>query len=268
LTLVISVAILLAASGFVASAQTFQTLYDFTGYSGLHGIPAYGPVSLTLGNDGNFYGTTDVNDGLFKMTTNGVVTTLVMGEVPNSLTLGIDGNFYGIYGPPGEGPLSGTLVRVTTSGLITVLVTNDQFSFYYGQNALTLGKDGSFYGTTRQGGDYNNGSVFKVTTTGVFTTLLSFNITNGAGPNALTLGNDGNFYGTASEGFNGFGSLFKVTSNGVLTTLAVFNFTNGANPTVAMTLGNDGNLYGTTSQGGITNSAFIYGMGTQPSHRI
>ena len=41
------------------------------------------------------------------------------------------------------------------------------------------------------------GTVFKVTTNGTLTTLVSFNGTNGANPNAaLTLGNDGNFYGT------------------------------------------------------------------------
>ena len=45
------------------------------------------------------------------------------------------------------------------------------------------------------------GTVFKVTTNGTLTTLVSFNGTNGAYPHAgLTLGNDGNFYGTTSQG--------------------------------------------------------------------
>ena len=39
--------------------------------------------------------------------------------------------------------------------------------------------------------------MFKVTTNGTLTTLVSFNGTNGANPGAaLTLGTDGNFYGT------------------------------------------------------------------------
>ena len=39
--------------------------------------------------------------------------------------------------------------------------------------------------------------MFKVTTNGVLTTLVSFNSTNGASPSAeLVLGKDGNFYGT------------------------------------------------------------------------
>ena len=70
------------------------------------------------------------------------------------------------------------------------------------------------------------GTVFKVTTNGTLTTLVSFNGTNGANPYAaLTLGNDGNFYGTTSEGgSSGYGTVFKVTTNGTLTTLVSFNW--------------------------------------------
>ena len=40
------------------------------------------------------------------------------------------------------------------------------------QASLTLGNDGNFYGTTRNGGSY--GTIFRVTTNGVLTTLVSF----------------------------------------------------------------------------------------------
>src|ERR1019366_2076721 len=73
--------------------------------------------------------------------------------------------------------------------------------------ALTLGNDGSFYGTTWYGGITNSGypagmgTVFKVTTDGALTTLAAFNATNGANPPAaLTLGRDGNFYSTTCFG--------------------------------------------------------------------
>ena len=61
------------------------------------------------------------------------------------------------------------------------------------QAGLALGSDGNFYGTTAYGGTYNNGTVFKMTTNGVLTSLVSFNGSNGAGPWAgLVMGDDGN----------------------------------------------------------------------------
>lgn len=112
-------------------------------------------------------------------------------------------------------------------------------------NALTLGTDGNFYGTTRLGGvtnstnPYGDGTVFKVTTNGTLSTLVSFAYTNGSEPEAaLALGKDGNFYGTT------VGGLFKVTTNGSLTTFSV------PTGTSALIIGNDGNFYGTTKGGG------------------
>ena len=93
---------------------------------------------------------------------------------------------------------------------------------------LVQGSDGNFYGTTLGGGiaDYygyriERGTVFKVTTNGVLTTLVLFNEVNGEHPDAaLVLGGDGNFYGTTeSGGVNHAGTMFRLTPNGVLTTL-------------------------------------------------
>ena len=118
----------------------------------------------------------------------------------------------------------------------------------YPNAALTPGNDGSFYGTTSEGGSLDEGTIFQMTTNGTLTTLVSFNNTNGASPYAaLTLGNDGNFYGTTwGDGSSDDGTVFQMTTNGRLTTLVSFNKTNGANPDAALTLGTDGNFYGTT----------------------
>jgi len=115
--------------------------------------------------------------------------------------------------------------------------------------ALTLGPDGIFYGTTYYGGTSSDGSketgygtVFKITTDGTLTTLVNFNLTNGANPFAgLTWALDGNLYGTTeSGGSGGNGTVCKVTTNGLLTTLVQFKNDNGpATPDGTLRLGSD-----------------------------
>jgi uncharacterized repeat protein (TIGR03803 family) len=82
---------------------------------------------------------------------------------------------------------------------------------------LTFGPDGSLYGTTGIGGSTNNnpnglGTVFRITTSGVFTPLVLFQGTNGSNPAApLALGTDGNMYGTTFHGGPGAGgTVFRI----------------------------------------------------------
>ena len=119
------------------------------------------------------------------------------------------------------------------------------------------GADGFLYGTTYSGGTNGyeqDGTVFKITTNGTFTSLVSFDITNGENPQAgLVQAGDGEFYGTTVNGGTngGWGTVFKVTTNGLLTSLFSFNGTNGAGPLSTLALGPDGALYGTTAGGGV-----------------
>ena len=251
---------------------TLTTLVSFANTNG-----ANPNVGLTLGTDGNFYGTTSQggssnNGTMFLVTTNGGLTTLFSftnGANPNAeLTLGSDGNFYGTtyYGGSGVG----TIFKVSTNDILTTLLSFNGTNGAYPSAALTLGNDGNFYGTTERGGtNLYYGTVFKVTTNGILTTLFSFDLTNGLFPAALTLGNDGNLYGTTQEGGNfnlnggyGYGTVFKVTTNGLLTTLVSFNGTNGGNPNAALTLGNDGNFFSTTSAGGSDNFGTMFKVST------
>src|SRR5262249_27525216 len=89
----------------VASGAGLQTLYSFSAG------PAYPFAGLVRGRDGNFYGTTmfggvhgSLHDGygtVFRVTTNGVMTTLVSfagnyGYYPQAgLIEAADGSFYG-----------------------------------------------------------------------------------------------------------------------------------------------------------------------------
>ena len=178
LTRTFLVTLLFAMSGFIASSQNLQTLTFFNGSNGMY------PSALTMGNDGNLYGTTS----------RGGNTNLN------------NGNGYG------------TVFQVTTNGILTTLVSFNGTNRENGQNGLTLGNDGNFYGTTFYGGSNNLGTIFQMTTNGTLTTLVSFNANTGYGAIGLTLGNDGNFYGTTGIGGNtnlnsgyGYGTVFRLS---------------------------------------------------------
>jgi uncharacterized protein (TIGR03437 family) len=91
-----------------------------------------------------------------------------------------------------------------------------------------------------------------------FTTLASFNGTNGSQPDlgSLIQATDGNFYGaTSTGGANGAGVVFNITPGGTLTTLYSFLGNSGiptnpeGTPAGGLLQGADGNFYGTTLGG-------------------
>ncbi len=119
----LAVASLILASASLVGAQTLQTLCSFNSTNG-----AYPHAALTLGNDGNFYGTTEEGGSgygtVFQVTTNGTLTTLVACNGPNgdgldaAMTLGSDGNFYGTA-EGGSGGY-GVVFRLVVPPVITV----------------------------------------------------------------------------------------------------------------------------------------------------
>ncbi len=173
-----------------------------------------------------------------------------------TLVQAADGNFYGTTYNGGTNGENGTVFQMTPGGVLTSLVSFGNTNGANPSAALVQGANGILYGTTFGGGTNGGyGTVFQITTNGVFTSLVSFGNTNGANPQgALVAGSNGNFYGTTyNGGSNGLGTVFEMTPDGALTTLVSFADTNGANPQCALVLAGDGNFYGTTSAGGTNN---------------
>jgi uncharacterized protein (TIGR03437 family) len=184
-----------------------------------------------------------------------------------ALVQGTDGNFYGTNGWGGGATDSGTVVKITPDGTVTVLYAFcSQVSCTDGvqPTGLIQAADGDFYGTTMASGTNGGGTVFKLTPAGQMTTLYSFcsqpGCADGASPSAwLIQATDGNFYGTTSGGVSrSRGTVFKITPGGTLTTL--YNFcsqsgcADGANPEAGLIQADDGSLYGTTRFGGASGN--------------
>ena len=106
---------------------------------------------------------------MFKISTNRVLTSLYLftggndsNDADNGLMQGSDGNFHGttIYGST---TFAGTVFTISSSGALTSL-----YSFTGGKDggnpeaALLQGSDGSFYGSTTGGGDFLDGTIFRI----------------------------------------------------------------------------------------------------------
>jgi uncharacterized repeat protein (TIGR03803 family) len=254
---------------------TPATLYGFTG-DGDGGYPIAG---LVQGVDGHLYGTASVGgaDGwgtIFNITSSGTFGALhsflgaADGGFPYAeLMQGVDGNVYGTALEGGVANGWGTVFKISPNGSVSNL-----YSFTGGADGgspearLVQGVDGSLYGTTSEGGASSSGTVFKITTNGMLSTLYSFSGSSDGGfPYAgVTQAADGNFYGTtAGDGQFGDGTVFKITTNGTLTTLHSFaGGSDGSFPSAGLVQGGDGNLYGTTAYGGTSNDGTVFQITT------
>src|SRR5262249_30152000 len=141
----------------------FTLLHSFIGTDGAH--PDAG---LLQAADGNLYGTT--SDGgahrwfgtFFKITTNGVLTTLRSFDLPD-----------------GDYP-RGTLVGTSSGGFYGIMTGSE-----YTEGSAFL---------------YSVPSAFRIATNGVLTTLHYFVDPDGRQPLGLTRAANGDFYGVTCEG--------------------------------------------------------------------
>ena len=127
---------------------------------------------------------------------------------------------------------------------------------------LIQARDGDLYGSTSAGGANNQGTIFRLTPTGVLTTMHSFSGSDGMAPGGVPLqAADGSLYGmTTSGGTGGAGTVYQFTPTGGFTTLADFGSQSGPTPGVSLIQATDGNLYGTTTAGGPFGISAVFRM--------
>ncbi len=210
----------------LAPAQTFTTLYSFTGGSD-GGLPY---AALIQDQDGNLYGTAS----------------------------------YGGYAGCG-GYDCGVVFKVDTAGNETVLHKFSGQPDGAGPVApLLQDNQGNLYGTTTRGGRQHDGVVFKINATGNETVLYDFKGgTRGCAPaQGLIMDKSGNMYGTTYRcGASESGTVFKLTPQGKEIVLHEFKggSSDGAIPAYGhLIMDKAGNLYGVTEQGG-SGDCTLYG---------
>jgi uncharacterized repeat protein (TIGR03803 family) len=242
--------------------------------------------------DGHFYGMT-ANGGqygggtIFKVNlTDGKITVLrhLQKTTDGSRPYGSlfrnasDGFYYGMTSEGGTGSssttaLNGTIFKIDATGTsFSVLnILPDANKGMKPQKSLLLAKDGYYYGTTLAGGKYDAGTLFKLSSSGAYTTLRSFNPSiDGSSPKGtLMQASDGSIYGTTSLGGNyNSGTLFQLSLSGVFSTPYHFTTATGVYPECKLLQGKDGSLYGTTRLGGTNNKGVIFKYSTATGYTV
>lgn len=261
-----------------APTATFTLLHSFADGTTDGARPQAGVILDTKGNlyGQTFYGGTSNLGTVFKLDTSCTLTLLHSfaggpsdGARPVAdLLLDNWGNLYGMTTIGGAFE-RGIVFKIDKSGNMIVLhhfaggATDGAVPF----TRLIIDENSNLYGTTQQGGLFNEGTIFTLNRCGDFTLLHSFNRrTDGTVPNALVRDNEGNLYGSteaAGDPFGsldapGFGTLFKLDKSGRFTVLHVFiDKAEGLIPNEIIR-DNEGNLFGTTKFGGTFDKGTVF----------
>lgn len=231
----------------ITTSGTLTIVHEFEGGDG-----AFPQVGLTLGMDGNFYGTAayggDNNENtygagtLFKMTPDGSLTTLHYFCSRPRCYDGIE-------------PY-GTLVQNLNRRLLgTTLLSAVNYEC-----------------------DEGCGTIFAATSDGAFKTLHVFKKKDGWDPGAMIQATDGNLYGMTGEGGDlvncypsyGCGTIFRLAPDGTFSSLFDFELSDGTFPNGPLVQATNGILYGTTQGGGFPTcfeacgTIFSYSLGLAP----
>jgi len=296
-----------AGSGLIYKVQPdgtgFQVVHSF-GRSGEWVMgrngDGVGPAALTLAADGLLYGVAryDGTDGggvVFRLGQDGrgfnvlhafrgVVhdkgTNEGGAQPESSPVVGSDGALYGTTYSGGKDGF-GVIYRLTIDGKQFTVLHHFQcqgpvseVGSVFPEGTLTASADGFLYGSTRQGGANDGGTLFKISQQGTgFTILHSFpGLSDDGGDGRLPaatpiLGRDGRLYGlTGAGGANTVGTAFWASTDGSKFVVihdfgppdASWHNADGAYPRAGLLQGRDGALYGVAAGGGLNGTGTVF----------
>ena len=200
-------------------------LHTFTGSATDGKYPTY--TTLLMDAQGNFYGVTEEGgsaDGgiLYKLSKTGKLTILHSfkgGTTDGCNVLGTPfmdaaGNFYGTTSSCGTHTL-GTVWEVKKNGQERLLhsFAGGTSDGEYPLAGVVKDATGNLYGNTETGGASDVGTVYRISNTGKFTLLHSFDGTDGKYPyGSFAQNSKGTIFGsTLNGGTIGYGTVWKIT---------------------------------------------------------
>lgn len=261
------------------------------GHTQQTGNTTSGPLTLngtTLYGGGYYAGTTASSGAggapngvgsFFSCTTTGTLKLLHsffirdLRNPQDSPTVQIGGFLYGtaLYGGQED---QGAIYKISATGPSYTYTLLHSFNSnlqegHYPYQGLFKAADGALYGSTYSGGIYGYGTIYKISTAGVFTILHHFRgnlegydcfrkFTQGAGT-------DKNLYGICNlGGTNNVGCIFKIDTAGKnYQVIHYFHASDGNYPHSELTVEKDGSgntkyIYGTTYSGGAHNYGVLF----------
>lgn len=265
----------------------YTTLYSFTGPDNgdganplaklvLYGNTLYGTTSSGgIHNKGTVFEINADGSGGYQILHNFAGQGEGDGESPEAALILSGGVLYGTTESGGAYGLGTVFSFNTNDNVFTVLHS------FKGNESDGSDPDGglvisgsTLYGTTAGGGANDYGTVFSITSSGIFSVIHSFDSSNtndGATPYAGLVLSGNTLYGTTAYGGNNdFGTVFSINTsgNGYTNLYSFQDGADGAYPATALVLSNN-TLFGTTpgdsSLVGDPNCGTIFSINTDGS---
>jgi len=251
---------------------TPATLYSFTAAA-----DGQAPEAITVGANGNLYGTTEIggtdsvgsvwemDQGESTVSTRYSFTNSTDGEYPRGIAVDSAGNLYGTCQLGGTFDV-GTVWELASGGTTVSTLYAFTNGNIHADGAYPLGitidASGNLYGVTETGGDDGLGTVWELPSGGdSVTTLYSFTGgSDGEYPVSVTMDDSGTLYGTTALGGNGGdGTAWKLLGGGDSVTVLYTFPDQGGSPVYPNGITFDGsNLFGTTNYGGADSDGTLW----------